>query len=76
MNLETYCPICNDHTMEKLEEGRYKCSRCGLGRIGNPEKNLIVFYDRALPSPAMDRLYHKMKPKFEFDGQDDYCKEG
>ncbi|RLE65059.1 MAG: hypothetical protein DRJ47_06085 [Thermoprotei archaeon] len=52
MTFEHFCPVCKDNTMEKIEEGEYRCRKCGLGRKGNPDRDLVVIYDRPLPENA------------------------
>ncbi len=61
MTFEDFCPVCKDNTMEKTQEGKYICRKCGLGRIGNPDRDLAVIYDRPLPESALG-----------FDGKSDY----
>jgi len=42
--------------MEKTEEGRYRCRKLGLGRIGNPDRDLAVIYDRPVPESTLRML--------------------
>ena len=44
--LEFICPFCGEESMETLEDGSYRCIKCGVRRYGNPVTDVVVTYVR------------------------------